>query len=193
MLENAVISVSTLVTYSFSAFKLYLFCCIGNLKMNSWQKDNFFLKHNKDNRFSFQCHIEACAPCCSPTLLWLYFLLKKKDKKDQKIEKCRGEGQFFCLHWLFMLVLWTLVRRTEARKSRCCLKSYLKGGWSEEMSGQTCDCGFSWPDTVWYPAAWQLYPISSVNGVLICLSFPLCLIWGYWFLTPEFVGRASWN
>lgn len=125
-------------------------------------------------------------PCYGFTFYW-----RKRTKKDQKIEKCRGEGQFFCLHRLFMLVLWTLVRRTEAGKSRCCLKSYLKGGWSEEMSGQTCDCGFSWPCTVWYPAAWQLYPISSVNGVLICLSFPLCLIWGCWFLTPEFVGRTS--
>lgn len=78
-------------------------------------------------------HWSLC-PMLFPTLLWFYFLLKKNDKKDQKIEKGEGECQFFCLHRLFMLVLWILVRRIEARKSRCCLKSYLKGGWSEEMT-----------------------------------------------------------
>lgn len=134
-------------------------------------------------------HWSLC-PMLFPTLLWFYFLLKKNDKKDQKIEKCEGACQFFCLQRLFMLVLWTLVRRIEARKSRCCLKSYLKGGWSEEMTQCQC-CGFSWPCAVWYPTAWQLYPMASVNGVLTCLSFPLHLIWGCWFLTPEFAGCAS--
>lgn len=94
MLENAVISVSTLVTYSFSAFKLYLFCCIVNLKMNSWQKDNFFLKHNKDNRFSFQCHIEACAPCCSPTLLWLFSIEEKGQKRSENRKMQRWRSVF---------------------------------------------------------------------------------------------------
>lgn len=62
---------------------------------------------------------------------------------------------------------------------------------NDTVSGQTCDHGFAWPCTVWYPTAWQLYPIWSVNGVLICLSLPLHLIWGCWSLTPEFVGRMS--
>lgn len=68
-------------------------------------------------------------PCYGFIFYW-----RERTKKDQKTEKCKGEGQFFCLHRLFMLVLWTFVRRTEARKSRCCLKSYLKGGWSEEVT-----------------------------------------------------------
>lgn len=130
-------------------------------------------------------HWSLC-PMLFPTLLWFYFLLKKNDKKDQKIEKCEGECQFFCLHRLFMLVLWILVRRIEARKSRCCLKSYLKGGWSEEMT----QCQGK-PVIVVFHDLVQ----SDIQQLDSCIPFQVLMV--YWhvclFLCIWFGGAGSWH
>lgn len=115
--------------------------------MNSWQTNNFFSWNVlRTADFTLDTTSRSMPHAVSNRAI-VFFPVKEaglersENRKNGKVKKVR----FCACVGFFILVLWTLLRMTEVYKSRCYLKNYLEGGWSEQItpvSGQTCAVAF---------------------------------------------------